>query len=48
MNVKPLWMFVHNCLVHPLMGVVELLTWDHWMPAWLLRLHESTARRAGF
>ena len=46
--MKPLWMFLHNCVVHPLMGVFELLTWDHYLPAWLDRLHDDTARKAGF
>lgn len=46
--MRPIWCFVHNCLIHPLMGVIELLTWNRWVPAWLLQAHDWTAKRAGF
>jgi hypothetical protein len=46
--MKPLWMFFHNCIVHPLMGVFELLTWDYFMPKQLEQLHEWSGRQAGF
>jgi hypothetical protein len=47
-KVKPLWMFAHNCIVHPMMGLCELLTWDHYMPWWLEWAHGWTADKAGF
>lgn len=44
--VRVFWMFVHNCLVHPAMGLVALVTLDYWQPYWLDEMHDLTARRA--
>ena len=46
--MKPIWMFLHNCVLHPIMGLIELLTWDRWMPSWLELAHDWTAVKAGF
>ncbi len=43
-----LWMAIHNCVVHPLMGLFELFTWDKYVPEWLEELHDYSADRAGF
>lgn len=48
MNVCPIWAFVHNVLVHPPMGIIELLTWGHYMPKWIDDLHDYTASKANF
>lgn len=45
--MKPVWLFFHNCIVHPIMGVVELVTWDKWMPLFLIDFHDWSARKAG-
>jgi hypothetical protein len=48
MMKRKFWGFVHNCLVHPAMGVVELFCWEGYFPDWLENLHERTAELAGF
>jgi hypothetical protein len=41
---KKFWGFVHNCFVHPAMGIAELF----YFPAWLEDWHAKTARWAGY
>lgn len=46
--MKVFWMVFHNCIIHPIMGVIELISLGYWMPQWLDFLHEWTASKAGF
>lgn len=46
--MKVFWMFVHNCVIHPAMGIIELFTLGTYLPDWLEWLHEDTAKKAGF
>lgn len=43
--MTPIWMFLHNCAVHPVMGLFEILTWG-WCPKWLEQVHDWTAEKA--
>ena len=43
--MAPLWMFVHNCIIHPAMGIIELFAWG-WCPDWLDRAHDWSALKA--
>jgi len=41
---RRLWQWIHNCLVHPIEGMCQLVMGRS--PAWVNRWHEATACRA--
>lgn len=44
--VAPLWMALHSCVVHPMMGICNIISWGGWCPAWLVWVHDKTAELA--
>jgi hypothetical protein len=45
---KKFWGFVHNCFIHPAMGIAETLYWGDYFPHWLEDWHTKTAKWAGY
>ena len=40
-----LWQFVHHCIVHPLLGLTQLLTFGYYVPSFLWVIYDLTLEK---